>query len=118
MRSYRQHSHFLSSLLLVALVCFFPSTIERASVPLPLGFFKPASTATSSASPSDDFESYSDAAAVDTLSGGTDWNGAYSDRTGPALGIQSSDDMESYSDTAAVDSLNGGTTWDGAFVDR
>lgn len=66
---------------------------------------------------SDDFESYSDAAAVNALNGGLLWNGAYADRNN-ILGTQSSDDLESYSDAAAVDSLNGGNGWNGAFADR
>lgn len=66
--------------------------------------------------PSDDFESYSDAAVLDTLNGGSLWAGAYSDKTS-SLGIQSSDDFESYSDAATVNSLNGGLAWGGSYAD-
>src|ERR1051326_7197111 len=66
--------------------------------------------------PSDDFESYSDAAVLDALNGGTLWAGVYADKTSP-LGVQSSDDIESYSDAATLSALNGGLAWGGSYAD-
>ena len=94
----------------------------HAISPIPLGFWKPASSSSGSGSADpiygqDDFESYTDAVNAEGLNGGSYWNGAYVSRNG-LLGMQSSDDMESYSDTAAVNALNAGAGWNGAYLDR
>lgn len=64
----------------------------------------------------DDMESYSDAAAVNGLNGGTGFAAAYVDLSG-LFGVQAYDSMESYSDGAAVNGLNGGNGFAGAYVD-
>src|ERR1051326_627333 len=66
---------------------------------------------------SDDFESYSDGAAVNGLNGSTGWAAAYVDRNG-LFGLQAGDDMDSYTDGASVNGLNLGNGWTGAYVDR
>lgn len=90
-----------------------------AIIPIPLGFFKPASTAASTDGPPwrDTFESYTDGVDASGLNGGTGWNGGYVDRPG-ALGIQNQDAMETYTDGANLDALNGGAGWGGPYVDR
>ena len=65
----------------------------------------------------DSMESYTDAAAVNSLNGGTLWNGAYTDRAN-AFGVVSQDDLESYSDATQLNTLNLGIGFNGAYVDR
>jgi hypothetical protein len=62
----------------------------------------------------DDMESYSDAADLNGLNGGTGWAGAYVSNSYP----YPQDDIESYSDTADLNGLNGGSDWAGAYVSR
>jgi hypothetical protein len=57
----------------------------------------------------DDFESYTNLALLNALSGGTRWNGNWVDASSP-LGIHDYDDFESYSDTASLNALNGRVT--------
>ncbi len=68
--------------------------------------------------PSDDLESYTDAASVNGLNGGNHWNGPYVDRFAPT-GIYDLEDFESYADGVAANGLNGGNLgWNGAYVDH
>jgi len=77
-----------------------------------------SSSASGPSFPYDSFESYSDAAVVNALNGGSHWNGAYVDRFSPT-GIYDLDLLESYSDAAAVDGLNGADLgFNGAYVGR
>ena len=77
-----------------------------------------ASTAIASA-PIENFESYSDGVALNGLSGGSGWGGAWVARTsGVFLGTTEIEDFESYADGANLDGLNSGTGWGGAWVAR
>jgi len=65
----------------------------------------------------DTMESYSDGVDVNALAGGSNWNGAFVDRSN-ALGIQSFDTMETYADGVNLNGLSGGNGWPAAWVDR
>lgn len=71
----------------------------------------------------DDFESYTNGAALNGLNGGTGWCNSlavqpYVDRTA-YLGMLAQDDFESYANNAALLGLNGGTgAWNGAYGDN
>lgn len=88
------------------------------ATPIPLGFWKPASSGASGPTfPFDSIESYSDGATLSGLNGGVNWAGAYVDRNG-LTGIQAQDNAEGYTNGASLNGLNGGLGWGGAFVDR
>lgn len=62
----------------------------------------------------DDMESYTNAADLGGLNGGTGWNAAYVSRAFDSP----LDDMESYANAADLNGLNGGSNWDGPYVSR
>lgn len=101
--------------LLISVACVLVAAMAYGSAPL--GFWRPASSAAVAFLPTDDFESYTDAASVNGLNGGSGFSAAYVDRAG-LTGDQATDDMENYTDAASVNGLNGGTGFSGAYVDR
>jgi hypothetical protein len=65
----------------------------------------------------DTVETYTDNAALNSLNGGFNWNGAYADRSS-LNGVEDFDTIESYTDAAALNGLNGGAGFSAAYVDR
>jgi len=94
------------------LALLFFATGLLAQVPIGVGFWKTSGPTF----PNDDFEGYTNGAALNGLNGGSGFTGAYVDSPG-LTGIQQSDDFESYTDGAALNGLNGGG-WPAAYVDR
>lgn len=66
--------------------------------------------------PNDSFDTYADAAELNTLNQGSQWATAWIDRRNPFGNTDINDDMESYSDSASVQGLNGGTGWNTVYV--
>lgn len=65
----------------------------------------------------DDYESYAASDGLDTLAGGTGWNGAWVSRSGN-FGLLAEDNYESYTASDGLDTLAGGSGWSGAWVSR
>ena len=63
----------------------------------------------------DDFESYTDGAALGGLANGSGWLLAFLNRDGTPAPF---DSFESYSDSADLNNLAGGTDWAANFVSR
>lgn len=64
----------------------------------------------------DNFESYSDGSAVNTLNGGLLWNGAWVDRSNAFGNLDIMEDFESYSDGASITGQSGGSGWNNVWV--